>query len=94
MLQITCENTLNDMPTKLSKSFPDLEFTTPGQGLIRVEAYEPVRVGPLVRFLEDHGAEVSEARRMRSSLEDIFVRITGIEADAMHKEKEKTRGGQ
>jgi ABC-2 type transport system ATP-binding protein len=62
--------------------------------VIRVEADEPVRVGPLVRFLEDHGAEVSEARRMRPSLEDIFVQITGIEADAMRKEKEKAGGGQ
>jgi len=44
--------------------------------------------------LEDHGGEVTEARRMRPSLEDIFVQITGIEADAMRKDKEKTGGGQ
>jgi ABC-2 type transport system ATP-binding protein len=60
--------------------------------LIRVEADEPVRVGPIVRYLEDQGAEVKEARRMRLSLEDIFVRITGIEADVMKKEKEKAGG--
>ena len=94
VVQIACANTLNDIQGNLSESFPELECKTVGQGLIRVEAYEPVRVGPLVRFLEDHGAEVSEARRMRPSLEDIFVRITGIEADAMRKEKEKAGGGQ
>lgn len=76
------------------ESFPGLEFTTRGQGSIRVEAGEPVPVGPLVRFLEDHGAEVAEARRMRPSLEDVFVRITGVEVDAMRKEKEKAGGGQ
>jgi ABC-2 type transport system ATP-binding protein len=59
-----------------------------------VEGDEPIRVGPLVRFLEDHGGEVSEARRLRPSLEDVFVSITGIEADAMRKEKEKAGGGQ
>jgi ABC-2 type transport system ATP-binding protein len=31
---------------------------------------------------------------MRPSLEDIFVKITGIEADAMKKEKEKAGGGK
>lgn len=93
LVQITCGNTLNDIPGKLSESFPGLEFNTPGQGLIRVEANEPIRVGLLVRFLEDHGVEVWEAQRMRPSLEDIFVRITGIEADAMRKEKEKVGGG-
>jgi ABC-2 type transport system ATP-binding protein len=57
--------------------------------VIRVEADEPIRVGSLTRLLDDHGVEVLEARRMRPSLEDIFVKITGIEAQAMRKEKEK-----
>jgi ABC-2 type transport system ATP-binding protein len=59
-----------------------------------VESEKPVHVGPLVRFLEDNGAEVTEARRMRPSLEDVFVNITGIAADAMRKEKEKKGDGQ
>jgi ABC-2 type transport system ATP-binding protein len=78
---------------KLMDSFPDLVATIPSGGFIRVEAGHPIDVGPLVRFLEDHAAEVSEARRVRPSLEDIFVKITGIEADAMRKEKEKKGGG-
>jgi len=94
VVQITCANQLKDVQSKLAESFADLDFSITGPGLIRVEANEPIRVGPLVRFLEDQGAEVTEARRMRASLEDIFVRITGIEADAMRKEKEKTGGGQ
>jgi len=92
VVQITCSNSLNDIQKKLSEAFPGLEFKTIEQGMIRVKADEPVRVGPLVRFLEDHGAEVSEAGRIRPSLEDIFVRITGIEANAMQKEKEKAGG--
>ena len=62
-------------------------------GRIRVESPEPVRVGPLVRLLEDRGAEVFEARKMRPSLEDVFVRVTGIEAGAMKQEMEKARMG-
>jgi ABC-2 type transport system ATP-binding protein len=30
---------------------------------------------------------------MQPSLEEVFVKITGIEADAMRKEKEKKGGG-
>jgi ABC-2 type transport system ATP-binding protein len=93
VVRIVCTNSLKEIPAKLSESFPDLDFTFPGPGLIRVEADAPIRVGPLVRFLEDEGAEVSEARRIRPSLEDVFVGITGIEADAMRKEKEKMGGG-
>jgi ABC-2 type transport system ATP-binding protein len=60
--------------------------------LIRVSAGVPIHIGPLVRFFEDQGADVTEARRMRPSLEDVFVRITGIETNAMRKEKEKAGG--
>jgi ABC-2 type transport system ATP-binding protein len=94
VVQITCMNPLSDMQDDLSGVFPELEFTIQEHGVIRVEAGDPIRVGPLVRFLEDHGAEVSEARRMRPSLEDVFMRITGIEAEAMRKEKEKGGKGK
>lgn len=94
IVQITCANTLYGIQEKLAESFSDLEFQTLAQGLLRVEACVPIRVGPLVRFLEDQGAEVVEARRMRPSLEDVFVKITGIEMGAMRKEKEKAGGGR
>jgi ABC-2 type transport system ATP-binding protein len=94
VVRISFEGVQHDLPARLSESFPDLDFKNLGQGKIRVEADKPVPVGPLVRVLEDCGAEVSEARRMRPTLEDIFVRITGIEAGLMQKEKEKMGGGR
>jgi len=93
-VQFLCTNPPTGMHRTLSESFPDLEFTIPQGGVVRVEADEPIRVGLLTRFLEDHGVEVLEARRMRPSLEDIFVKITGIGAEAMRKEKEKGGGEQ
>jgi ABC-2 type transport system ATP-binding protein len=50
---------------------------------------EPIHIGPIVKFLEDKGVAVTEARRMQLTLEDVFVQITGIEADAMKLEKMK-----
>jgi len=90
VLLIACEEALPEViRDSLAKSFPDLHVLPPRQNTIKVEADEPVRVGPLVRFLEDHAFTVSEARRIRQSLEDVFVRVTGIESQAMHHEKEK-----
>jgi ABC-2 type transport system ATP-binding protein len=94
VVQIACSKIPEEIHGKLSQSFAGIGFTTLGQGLIRVEADQPVRVGLLIRYIEDQGGEVAEARRMRPSLEDIFVRITGIEADAMRREKEKKGGGK
>jgi ABC-2 type transport system ATP-binding protein len=73
--------------------FPQLRCQAIADNAIRVESPEPVRVGPLVRLLEDRGAEVFEARKIRQSLEEVFVRITGIEAAAMKLEKEKAKMG-
>jgi len=94
VLQITCANLPAGIQGILTESFPDLNFTIPENSLVHVESGEAIRVGPLVRLLEELGGEVAEARRMRPSLEDIFVQITGIEADAMRNEKEKVGGNQ
>ena len=94
VVQIACDNPDGAVCTALGKAFPELQFTVPEAGLVRVEARAPVRVGPLVRFLEDRGVQVCEARRMQPSLEDVFVEITGIEAQAMSREKEKKGGGR
>ena len=77
---------------KITTAFPALQCRTVPGGVL-VESSEPVRVGPLVRLLEDMGAEVSEARKVRPSLEDVFVDITGIEAGMMKQEKEKAKMG-
>lgn len=80
-----------DAPEKLASAFPGLAFTF-ADGHIRVESETPIGVGPLVRFMEELGVEVAEARRHHPSLEDVFVTITGIEPDAMKKEREKPGG--
>ena len=78
------------LPEKLAPAFPDCEITAAAPDQVRVESAGPISIAPLVRFLDDLGIEVVEARKMRPSLEDVFVRITGIEADAMRKDREKS----
>jgi len=76
----------------LAPAFPHYRFDAASDRQIRVESEKPVRLGPLVRFLEDRGVEVEEARKLRPSLEDVFVRITGIEASVMRGEEKKGEG--
>jgi len=78
---------------QIQAEFPNLQCQAVANSTIRVESCEPVRVGPLVRSLEDRNAEVFEARKIRPSLEDVFVHVTGIEAGVMNKEKEKAKMG-
>jgi ABC-2 type transport system ATP-binding protein len=93
VMRLTVLNSESTMREKLAAAFPPLVFQDLSNGQVRVESGEPIPVGPLVRFLEDQGIDVMEARRIRPSLEEVFVRVTGVEVDAMKKEKEKAGGG-
>ena len=77
---------------EIAASFPELTWKAGGGNSISVESAVPVKIGPIVRFLEDKGAEVYEARKVKPSLEEVFVHITGIEASAMKAETGKKGG--
>ena len=78
---------------KIADLFPSIHFSMQNGARLRLEARRPIRVGPLVRVLEEEGVDVLEARLARPSLEDVFVQVTGLAADALRKEKEKPAGG-
>jgi ABC-2 type transport system ATP-binding protein len=44
---------------------------------------------PIVSHLSKEGLFILEAKLIKPTLEDAFVKITGIEIDIMKKEKEK-----
>ena len=94
VLEIACENAQDGITERLSGAFPELLFSSPKQDIIRVEADNPVKAGAVVHFLEQQGTEVSEARKIKPSLEEVFVRITGIETNAMENEAQKGNRAQ
>jgi ABC-2 type transport system ATP-binding protein len=77
----------------VATQFPALQCQAVSDMAIRIESREPIHIGPLVRLIEDSGAEVTEARKLQPSLEDVFVEITGIEASVMKQEQEKNKMG-
>ena len=89
VVEIACENAEDGITERLSGAFAGLAFSSLKQGIIRVEADKAVKAGAIVHFLEEQGVEVSEAKKIRPSLEEIFVRITGIEANALENGNQK-----
>jgi ABC-2 type transport system ATP-binding protein len=74
---------------ELASAFPQYGFQPVNRSQIRIDSSEPIDIGPLTRFLAERGVRVAEARRHTPSLEDVFVRVTGIEAGAMMRENDK-----
>ncbi|MFW5897233.1 MAG: ABC transporter ATP-binding protein [Bacillota bacterium] len=73
----------------LREAFPELIVSPSEGGRVSVTSETEMDLMPLMRTLDDAQIAVYEARIERPSLEDVFVRITGIEAGDM---KEKERG--
>jgi ABC-2 type transport system ATP-binding protein len=92
VLFLSVSNSSTDLSEEMASAFSQYQFQFPTSGQVRIESAEPVNVGPLIRFLEERGVQVTEARRYLPSLEDVFVQVTGIEAGLMMKEKEKVGG--
>jgi ABC-2 type transport system ATP-binding protein len=78
---------------KLAASFPGTDVEVVSTTRFRATSVQAIRVGSLVVFLEQQGIEVTEAREIHPSLEDVFVSITGLAVQEMKREKERMGGG-
>ena len=92
VVQFTVSKATGDLCSKIEFDFPDMECELISNEIVQIQRGQPILVAPLVRFFEDQGVEVTEARKVRPSLEEVFVKITDIKAEAMKKEKEKAGG--
>jgi ABC-2 type transport system ATP-binding protein len=92
VMLISVSKAANELSGKLATAFPDYRFQSISSVQVRVESAEPVSLGPLVRYIEEQKIEVTEARRSGPSLEDVFVSVTGIEANDLKKEAGKKGG--
>ncbi|MGM0599385.1 MAG: ABC transporter ATP-binding protein [Candidatus Rifleibacteriota bacterium] len=87
VVQLSCSNDFAQLADDLNNSFKDLEFNIPDSKKIRIESNNIISLAPIFRFLEEKGIEIFEARRIRPTLEEVFVKITGIEVKLMQIEK-------
>jgi ABC-2 type transport system ATP-binding protein len=91
-LLLTIPGGHSDLSAQMAAAFPHYEFQNPAQDQLRVEAEHAIPLAALVNFLAERQFEVIEARRLRPSLEDVFVQVTGLQADLLKKEKERKGG--
>lgn len=89
VVQLALADSAGDLSTPLQDKFPEGHFTRVADSILRMQTSRSIQLAPLIRFLEERGVGVTEARVLRPSLEDVFVEITGIELERMKREKDK-----
>jgi ABC-2 type transport system ATP-binding protein len=72
----------------LRQRFPGYTVHRPDEGHLRLVSKSSIELLPLLRAVAETGAEVTEARLVRPTLEEVFVRVTGIESGLMKQERE------
>ncbi|MBN2352433.1 MAG: ABC transporter ATP-binding protein [Spirochaetales bacterium] len=73
----------------IKKILPEAVVSFPEKLTVRLQAGRDVDLGRPIALFAARGVRVREARLVKKSLEDVFVKVTGVEADAMKGEKEK-----
>ncbi len=89
IIELSLSSPLGELPHGMREEFAGVEFELSSQNTLRAVTEAPLPLAPLIRSLEERGITVTEARAVRPSLEDAFVRITGIEAQKMKAERER-----
>ena len=88
VVQLAFAEGVTNLKPSLQENFPDVVVELSGNQAIRLRSSRPLNLTPLMRFFEQKNLPVYEARIMRPSLEEVFVKITGIELEKMKQEKE------
>jgi ABC-2 type transport system ATP-binding protein len=77
------------MMYNLKNQFPGFECMSVNDNTIIITSENTIDIAPAVGFLSKEGLFIYEARLLKPSLEEAFVKATGIEIDILKKEKEK-----
>lgn len=84
---ITDSNGIN-LEKQLVGAFPNISIKSSTNHSIRITSKEQIELMPFMKLFEQAEIKISEAKIIRPSLEEVFVKITGIEIDKLKKEKE------
>ena len=73
---------------ELKSAFQDVLIDQTNSGTVRISSKDKIEIMPFMSFFSSREIAVFEARIVRPSLEEVFVRVTGIEVNKMKNEKE------
>ncbi|MTI96725.1 MAG: ABC transporter ATP-binding protein [Firmicutes bacterium] len=78
----------------LRQAFQEYKITAPVAGKLRVSASEPIALFPFMEVFQKHSLNVYEAKVIRPSLEEVFVKITGLDSGKLAATQGKRRRGK
>jgi ABC-2 type transport system ATP-binding protein len=88
-IQLSADPGIDSFAEEMRASFGECEIQTKPDHTVTLISEQRIALSPILQYLDGKGVSVYEAKELRPSLEDVFVKVTGIEAAKLKKEKEK-----
>lgn len=88
-INLVLDNNITGSRAELENQFPNYKIKMVGDNSCLIISQERIALSPLLQLLDSKGISVYEAKAIKPSLEDVFVKVTGIEAVQLRIEREK-----
>ncbi|NLW25617.1 MAG: ABC transporter ATP-binding protein [Clostridia bacterium] len=88
-IKLVLDGNVEKLKEEMEDIFSNCHIEIPAENSCLLISQEPVPLSPILQFLDSKGINVYEAKELKPSLEDVFVKVTGIRASKLVKEKEK-----
>ncbi|SFQ37855.1 hypothetical protein [Caldicoprobacter faecalis] len=85
IIKLKLSNDIKKLKTEIENSFKNCRVEVPGENSCLLISKEPISLSPVLQFLDVKGISVYEAKAIKPTLEDVFVRITGIQATELKR---------
>lgn len=90
VVSFAMEGDVSKVEEEFRNSFPEYVMKKVNGGGVNIHSSNPFTLLPLIEFFEQRGLSVYEAKIVRPSLEEVFVKVTGIELKKMQSRKEES----
>ena len=89
VMQLILEDNMEKHLSDLGEHFAECNVTLIDKYTLNIRSKKRIPLFDVIKYLKEKEVDVLVAKELRPSLEDVFVKVTGIELAKLKKEKEK-----
>lgn len=93
-VQLVTDNNVESLADDMQRRFENSKVEVRPDHSLVIVSEQRIPLLPVIEYFDSKSVSVYEAKELRPTLEDVFVKLTGIESSNLKKEKEKGGGGQ
>jgi ABC-2 type transport system ATP-binding protein len=86
-IRLQLDSSIKEMKQEVENNLVNCRIDILDENSCLIISKERIALSPILQLLDSKGISVYEAKEIKPSLEDVFVKITGIEASKLKNEK-------